>query len=251
MMAACSFVLTLVFIAVGFAVGLRLLALYRRTHGLAEFTLGLGLFLIVGLGYPVMLVALATAGAPLGAWTRVLLSLANTLMTVGWMAVWVFTWRVFRPDSRPARVGASGAILALGVVLALRIAATASARDLVQLGEARLANLGTPLLAIGSYVWTAVEAFRYAAMLRKRAALGIGDVVVANRFALWGCVGLFSMLSMVPSVIRQLEGASSLDALTQLLAAIAGLACSVVLYLAFLPPKAYVSWLRQGAFPQS
>jgi hypothetical protein len=109
-------------------------------------------------------------------------------------------------------------------------------------------TLGTPLLAMASYLWTSAEAFRYAALLRRRAAVGLGDPVVANRFLLWGCVGVFSSLSLLPSIVRQLQGSATIEPLTQLLAAVAGLACSISLYLAFLPPKAYVAWLRgEGA----
>lgn len=247
MIPALSFAFTVVFIAVGFTVGLRLLALSRRTGGFAEFTLGLGLFLIVGIGYPLVLVALAAAQSSLGATARVLMAVSSALMGIGWAGVWAFTWRVFRPDSMVAHVAASAAIAGLGVVAVLRISAIVRAPDLASLQVPDVTTLGTPLLALASYLWTAVEAFRYAVMLRKRAALGLGDPVVANRFLLWGCVGVFSMTSLAPSIVRQLQGSADLDALTQLLGALGGLACSVALYLAFLPPQAYVAWLRQGA----
>lgn len=244
MIDALSFAFTLVFIAVGFAVGVRLMALWRRTGGLAELTLGLGLFLIVGVGYPVILVGLAAAHSSLGTGARVLMTIASALMSVGWMGVWVFTWRVFRPDSGLARAAAWSAIAGLGAVFAVRAYDVATAPDLAALQQVGTGTLGTPLLAMGSYLWTAAEAFRYTALLRRRAAVGLGDPVVANRFLLWGLVGVFSTTSLLPSLIRQFQGYAGLEPTSQLISAIAGLACSVSLYLAFLPPKAYVTWLR-------
>jgi hypothetical protein len=241
---ALSFALTLVFIAVGFVVGVRLMALWRRTGGLAELTLGLGLFLIVGLGYPVILVGLTAAQSSLGTGARSLMILATALMNVGWMGVWIFTWRVFRPDSEVGRLAASAAIAGLAAACAVRAHDVATAPDLATLNQVGIGTLGTPLLAMASYLWTAGEAFRYTALLRRRAAIGLGDPVVANRFLLWGLVGVFSATSLLPSLVRQFQGHAGLEPTSQLIAALAGLACSVSLYLAFLPPKAYVTWLR-------
>jgi hypothetical protein len=245
MIPALSFAFTLVFIAVGFAVGVRLLALWRRTHGLAELTLGLGLFLIVGVGYPVILVGLTAAQSSLGTEARALMVVASALMNIGWMGVWIFTWRVFRPDSGVAKLAASAAMAGLAGACAVRAYDVANAPDLATLNQVGIGTLGTPLLAMASYLWTSTEAFRYTALLRRRAAIGLGDPVVANRFLLWGCVGVFSTLSLLPSLIRQLQGHAGLEPTSQLIAAIAGLACSVSLYLAFLPPKTYVAWLRR------
>jgi hypothetical protein len=240
---ALSFAFTLVFIAVGFAVGVRLMALWRRTRGVAELTLGLGLFLIVGLGYPAILVGLTLAQASLGAGARALMIVATTLMNVGWMGVWIFTWRVFRPDSGAARIAAFTAIAGLVAACAVRASDVASAPDLAELNQVGLGTLGTPLLATASYLWTSAEAFRYTALLRRRAAIGLGDPVVANRF-----LRLFSTLSLLPSIVRQAQGHAGLEPTSQLIAALAGLACSVSLYLAFLPPKTYVAWVRgEGA----
>jgi hypothetical protein len=244
---ALSFAFTLVFIAVGFAVGVRLMALWRRTGGLAELTLGLGLFLIVGVGYPLILVGLGLAQSSLGTGARVLMIVASAVMNAGWVGVWIFTWRVFRPDSGLARVAAWSAIAGLAAMCGIRTYDVLVAPDLAALQQVGAGTLGTPLLAMASYLWTATEAFRYTALLRRRAAIGLGDPVVANRAFLWGCVGVSSTLSLAPSLIRQLQGHAGLEPTAQLLAAIAGLGCTVALYLAFLPPKAYVAWLRAGA----
>jgi hypothetical protein len=245
---ALSFAFTLVFIAVGFAVGVRLMALARRTGGVAELTLGVGLFLIVGVGYPVILIGLTMAQSSLGTTARALMILASALMNVGWMGVWIFTWRVFRPDAGLARLAACAAIAGLAAAFAVRAHDVLGAPDLAAVNQVGAGTLGTPLLAMASYLWTAAEAFRYTLLLRRRAAIGLGDPVVANRFFLWGCVGVTSTLSLLPSLIRQLQGYAGLEPTSQLLSALAGLGCTVSLYLAFLPPKAYVAWLRgEGA----
>jgi hypothetical protein len=157
MIPALSFALTLVVIAVGFAVGVRLMALWRRTGGVAELTLGLGLFLIVGVGYPVVLVGLTAAQSSLGTSARALLILSSALMNAGWMGVWIFTWRVFRPDSRLAKLAALGAMAGLAAACAVRAHDVATAPDLAALQHVGIGTLGTPLLAMASYVWTSAK----------------------------------------------------------------------------------------------
>jgi hypothetical protein len=233
---------TLAFIAVGFTVGARLLWLSRQTHGVGEFTLGLGLLLIVGIGYPLLLTGTAlAAGTPTPA-ARSLLASGTTCMSIGWSCVWIFTWRVFRPSARAAALVVFAAIAALATVLWLRLARIFLSPDVAAILEPGVASLGTPLIAIASYFWTSTEAFHYWAMLRRRRVLGLSDAVVTNRFFLWGLVGVFSGLSLVPHIVQQLRGIGVVDETTQILGSISGLATSFTLLLAFLPPRAYLRW---------
>jgi hypothetical protein len=241
---------TLVFIAVASTVGVKLLLVARRTHGIGELTLGLGLFLIVGVGYPLLLAAYALGQGAMSGGVRLLLTAGTLTMSVGWCCVWIFTWRVFRPNVRLAAIAAFCGISALGVVLLLRLVGIWGiwqAPDFAEVVAPRIGTLGTPVIAMLSYVWTSSEAFRYWGMMRKRMALGLADAVVTNRFFLWGLVGVFSAVSLVPTVIAYVRGVSGLDSWTQLCGALSGLACSVTLFLAFLPPRAYLNWCRQAA----
>lgn len=243
---ALAGIATLAFIASGFAVGLRLLALARRTRGVPETTLGLGLFLIVGVGFPVALAGRAIV-EPAPEAARLLLSLAPLLLNAGWIGVWVFTWRVFRAGSRAARTATGLAIVAL-----IALAGASATRNFFvpadRIAGPSIPGTATQLLALGVYVWTTVEALRQHAMQRRRLVLGLGDPVVANRFLLWALVGIFSFASLVGTTVANILGvdANGVPALRLALSA-AGLACAATLYLAFRPPAAYVAWVRTSA----
>lgn len=99
------------FIVASLVTGARLLLVARRTRELPELTLGFGLFLMGGLGYPMTLFAEFGTFLPDGA--RIGLVCANTLSSiVGLTLVAFFTTRVFRPHSRPAGL----AVWAVGVL---------------------------------------------------------------------------------------------------------------------------------------
>jgi hypothetical protein len=248
-LATLALAATLLFIGVAFVVGLRLLAMAGRSRGLPELTLGLALFLIVGVGYPVTLAARVVLldDSP-GLAGRLLLPLGSTLMNVGWAAIWVFTWRVFRPEATWARVLASGAIAALLLLAGVSGSRAIAVEDASVLVRPHVSGTLTLLLALASYVWTAAESLRYWALLRRRLALGLADPVVTNRFLLWGLVAVFSFLSLVGPTLGAIAGIDTTEnPLMRLTTAVAGLVCSAALALAFLPPASYVRWVRDRA----
>jgi len=247
-LASLALVATLVFIAVSFFVGIRLLAIAARTRGLPELTLGLALFLIVGVGYPVSLAARALLlGESPGIAGRVLLPLASVLMNVGWAAVWVFTWRVFRPEATWARLLASAAIALLLLLAGASVSRAVAEPKAARLLAPTLTGNATLLLAQACYMWTAFESLRYWTLLRRRLALGLADPVVANRFLLWGVVAVLSALSLAGPTFASLVGAPPDTPFFRLTSAVAGLGCSTALALAFLPPRAYLRWVRGDA----
>lgn len=229
---------TLSFVGVGGAVGVKLLLLARRTRQLPELTVGLGLFLVALVGYPLSLASLAPDLSP---GVAKLLFGAGTLATaVGSASIYVFTWRVFRPDAAWARVlsvGAIGAIFAFAVVVLGRLA---DAETPAALFRDRLSASRSFVTGL-SYVWTAVESLRYYALLRRRMGLGLADPVVANRLLLWGISGIAATLGTGVSTAMVFAGSAQGGAhpVSLLAVGVAGLASSVALYLAFLPPTAW------------
>lgn len=231
---------TLSFVLVGGAVGVKLLLLAGRTRQLPELTVGLGLFLVALVGYPLSLVSLSPDLAPA---TAKLLFGAGTLATaVGSASIYVFTWKVFRPGATWARVVALAAILAIFGFAVLTLVRLGAASGPAEIFRDRLS--ATRSLVTGfSYLWTAVESLRWYVLLRRRQAVGLGDPVVANRFLLWGVSGVSATLGTGVSTALVFLGASHGGAhpVSLLAVGVAGLASSVSLYLAFLPPRA---WLR-------
>jgi hypothetical protein len=235
---------SLAFIVTGAVVGARLILLARRTRGTAEGCLGLALFAIAGLAYPVLIVS---AGLDTGT-KRAMAATGAGLLGFGWSCLWIFTWTTFRREAAWARAISILAIVATLVISAWRIVRIAG-DDPSALQLPSVHSLGPQMLAQAVYVWTSVEAFRYWTMLKKRVRLGLADPTVANRFLLWGLMGVFSFASLVVPIASTFHRSADMLTLSRLAVGITGTVCSTVLYLAFLPPKAYLRWVGRGGAP--
>lgn len=225
-------------------VGVRMLRLARRTGNFAERVLGLGLLLQAGIGYPLSAVAPYTGGgeAAVGA-------VASLFSNAGCGMLFVFTAHVFHPRSRWAWV-AVGAASALLTVHGL---GSGAARMAATTPEAIFAStyLWSPwILALSgaAWGWTGFESLRYYARLRKRAGLGLADPVVANRMLLWGLMGASAVSAVViDTLLLYLGDALAQRVLLPLVTSVAGLAVSLFLVLAFLPPRAYLDAVKRRA----
>jgi hypothetical protein len=232
------------FVGVGAGVGVRLLRLARRTCGFPERVVGFSLFVLSAVAWPLMLAASASLPEPAPRAARAGASLA---MAFGWSGVFLFTWRVFRPGPGWGRTLAGVGIsveLAAGLAGVIRALALDDASAL-----SRPAPSGLVLL-LGAevvYVWTALESFRYRALLRRRIPLGLADPLVADRFGLWGWTGVLGGGSIAPATWAMLSGGDPNTPWSHLVVGVCGLACSGVLYLAFLPPAGYARFVRENA----
>jgi hypothetical protein len=234
---ACA---TAVFILTGFAVGLRLLLLARRTREIPELALGGGLFLIVGIGYPIYLVAATAPGLSLEG-ARRLAILSTVCLNPGMLAVFVFTWRVFRPEARWAALLAACVGVALALLTVVRVQELASLQDRTTLLQPTDVLLTIYTLAGMSYLWSSVEAFLCHGRLRRQLALGLIEPVVANRVLLWATGSMFALLSDAPVLVAGLLRVPFEDLVTvRLMSSLAGLGCGAALYLAFFPPRFYL-----------
>jgi len=231
------------FFAVGAAVAVRLLLLYRRTRGRPELALG------CGLAATVLAIPASTAGVALGLGgplvERGLFVVGAMGSTATAVAFFAFTQLVFYPGSRWARV------------LLAAVAAVALAGG-VGLAHAKLADWGlTPnpatvpwlltllgLVALG-LGWTGLEALRYWWRLRRRLALGLADPVVVNRFLLWAVGTLVAVSSLGVIAACKLAGLVIVShPIPRLATGTAGMALALTWYLTFLPPERYLAWVR-------
>lgn len=236
---------TLAFVAVSALLGVRLLLLARRTRALPELALGIAFLLVGALGYPLGLLSAAQAAPePLA---RAGFALSNLAVAVGSAAVFVFTRVVFRPDARWARAlvslaaGLLAAQAAFGVARALR-------GDPASFGVPDLGFSLRQALTAFSYGWTAVEALRYHALLRRRLVLGLAEVALVNRFALWAIAGAGAFSgSAVMSGVSLTGAAPWEDPLALSAVGLGGVVAAVCAALAFMPPRAYLAWLRRRA----
>jgi hypothetical protein len=222
----------------------RLIILARRTRAVPELVLGMALLLQVALGYPLSVVAQLA-----GSYAIFVTLAAGVFTNAGMGLIFVFTAKVFHDASRWAwaLVGAAGALLAVqvsGHVLSQATAATQAEKleGLLLWGAGSLALCGF------AWGWTAFEALRFHAQLRKRAALGLADPVVANRMLLWGLMGVIAVFAVVVDTgLLYGGGTVGREVLLPLVTALCGLAVSVCMILAFWPPAAYLAFLRGGS----
>jgi hypothetical protein len=226
------------------AVGARLLLVSRRTRGFPELVLGLSLASITGIGFPIVLLTeLRQTIGPLLTFAADFVG--SFVVAMGFAGFYVFNWRVFRPDSRWAAVltvlGSGAALVATAATVWLAIGVESSVQKfhIVRGWEILLFSS-----AAAGFLWGAVEAFRYHAMLRRRLALGLADAIVTNRVLLWGFTGASAGAALVIFTLLRLADVNYMSAPVALFtAAVCGLLASVFLYLAFLPPAAYLRWL--------
>jgi len=235
---------SLTFIVVSGIVGMRLMLLARRTRQLPELAVGSGLFLVGAVSYPLGLVAqLGLTGD--SALANLAAGLACVSVSVGSIAIYAFNRTVFRPREAWARLLSFGASVLLVLYAGVGVfRAATQAPGWYGRPDGWFYALEVTLLL--SYAWTTVEALHWYTMLRRRLALGLADPVVVNRFLMWALSGVAAFGGVGGMLLVALGGAEPYhSASARLGVGIGGSLASVVLWLAFAPPAAYLRWLRR------
>jgi hypothetical protein len=97
-------------------------------------------------------------------------------------------------------------------------------------------------------LWAFVESVRYHGMMRRRLRLDLADPVVTDRFRLYAVATLSGVITNTIGWVFWWQG---LEMLTHPvgapLLAILGANSAVFMWLAFLPPRAYVARVRARA----
>jgi hypothetical protein len=224
------------FVLACLVLGARLLFLALRTRELPEFCIGAGLFLMGGVGYPLMM--LARFHTELDGDLRSVVAVTHLACSLtGNVAVCVFNWRVFRPDSAAAKgltVAVSGTLIGLFIAQGLSPGFLAFA----QAGEGPWA-FATYFTSF-AYAWAGTESTRYFLMMSKRGRLGLADPVVTDRFRLWA-IGTLSavVISAVGIIYRALGLDFQGSAVGGITIGSLGLVTAICFWLAFLPPAFY------------
>lgn len=218
------------------AVGLRLLALARRTRRLPETAFGLALVLLGGIGYPLSIAARAgLASSPEAAGQ--MLAVGLLIQNVGCGALYVFLWRVFRPHD----VWALALVALAGGVLAWSVPAeflTDRFWGAIDGGPFYWSGLAA---RAGTFAWATVEAGLYYTRMRRRLRLGLADPVVTDRFRLWTLTSASALLAFGVFATARLLGIDPPSSpLVMATTSAAGLLAGILLWLAFLPPRAYL-----------
>jgi hypothetical protein len=230
----------------GVVVGVRLLLLARRSRQLPEIVLGSGLLIVAFAGLPLAAMGRipATVGTPLG---HTVFAVGIGFVMLGLALLYVFTWRVFRPDSRWALsfvVVAACVLAVVGFGIAYRGSQGSSLAEI--LPRTRGWALAIMAMVGLQFAWSAGESFLYFRSLRRRLALGLADPVVVNRFLLWGLSAAASALLCGGLALCVRVGMTILTDATPLnLIALTGSVASVSSFLTFFPPETYQRYLRR------
>jgi len=225
------------FVLVSLVLGIRLLALARRTRELPELACGLALLLMGAIGYPLLAIVQQGTGVPVG--VRVGLLVAQMLChVVANTAFCIFTLRVFRPRARWARLltaAVSGAVVASIAIQAVAPGLAAFVETGRGIWRFHAVIATVPLL------WAAFESYRYHGRLQRRLQLGLADPVVADRFRLWAISTLLAAAVTAVSIALEIRGSALVNAPVGGLAIGAfGSTSAGAMWLAFMPPAAYV-----------
>ena len=227
------------FVGVSLWVGSRLLLLARRTRQIPELAIGTAL-LLGGAGYCGITAAFRLHLVP-DALLAPAFACSMALLEVGVIALVFGVWKVFRPGARwaAALLGAGVVVLAVSYVAALLGFRPDGARS-------PFVFWSFNVIGASAYAWSAFECFRYTAVLRRRARIGLVDPELAHRFLLWALAGSAGASVFAAGMVGRLllEGPHPGVQLAQ---SLSGLAAGVSLWLAFFPPEAYVRFVAGEA----
>lgn len=207
--------------------GVRLLLLARRTGQGTEAVLGAALLLGGGIGYLLMVLALDVLPRPLA--PPVLLG-ANVSLHAGALLLALGTARIFRPEARWAR----GLVAAIGVVLAG--SDTLRFLDPETIPPSSLVFWTSTLGSAAAYAWSAAEAGRYQARLRRRLALGLAEPAIVRRVTAWAGACAAALAMHVASAANRFLVSEGMHPALLASSSLLGLGAAAGIWLAFFPP---------------
>ena len=225
------------------ALGVRLLFLSRRNQTKPELWLAVA-FLAggsFGASSEVVGARFLAESHPVAAFWVV--GLGKLASAIGLRSYDWFVWRVFRPGARWA--GALFVVLAAGASLAL---AGFLASGTLERGPGHAWFWLELAVRVASPIWLACESLRYWSQMRRRAAIGLADPVLTDRFRLWASGALTGLAMLLCSVPPQvLARDHPLQGVSLLVLALMGLAATASYWFAFFPPAWYRSRVAAGS----
>jgi len=232
------------------ALGARLLALARRTRRLPEALLGAHFVLCCALGYSLLGAGLV-AGLQPGLLPRaamvILIGVGQAATASGVFAGVLFNYWVFR----------RGELWAAALVALAAAALGASYLGYGLSGGFAHGRVGGFWfwLGYGSYaaagIWVLLEPLRFRVALRRRAALGLVEPLVADRFLLYGVGSAFRLAMLAVGAVAMCLAEEASQQIVPyvapifLVVAMAGLGVAASYGLAFFPPRRYARFVER------
>ncbi len=224
---------------IAICVGARTLWIWRRTRMIQELCIGANVLAIATGG--LILTVLGVVGSKTGQTPPVFwYALGLFALVIHVAALFGGTWKIFRPQERwPLFFVSAGTGLAVVWMV--------SALLFIGTGEWLAARSMLLLTVRGvGMTWAAYECLRYSTMLRKRAAIGLGDPLIAHRIWLWGAAALAALFPIVLDLASWALSGQPLAATPMGLhtMSIFGLISICGIGLAFFPPAVYVRMIE-------
>jgi hypothetical protein len=217
-------------------VGGRLLRLALRTRQAPEAAVGTALVCGGGLGY---LFAIGSRMQLLPAdWAGDVRLAGAAFIHLGSAALAVGCWRIFRPGEGWARALCGAIVAALAASFALRLSDPPGAGVSSPLHFWPMQGLGA-----ATFGWCALESARYAALLRRRARLGLADPAMVERFALWATSASCAVGVHVCIMANRFTDPTVVQPALVIGTSALGFVTAATVWLAFFPP----AWWRSRA----
>lgn len=227
------------------AVGARLLLLWRRTRELPELLLTVALWCTGVLGFALGMIARLSAAAGGSATPIAVAALCSEYVGCGALAA--FAWRVFHPRDAWAKA-LCGVLVVL--LLGALVAEIASGQYVHYTDGSRISGPIVPLAIAARGLgpaWVSLECFRYHALLRRRLKLGLAEIAVVHRIALWGAAAAATAAGYAIAVVHRTVFGTGLQAHVWALDSVSLLAfvSAIGVGLAFFPPRFYRRWVGE------
>ncbi len=216
-------------------VGIRLLALARRTRQAPELAMGLAFVLSGAIAFPLLTAAGFLFAMESPTLARLSASVGTTTLFAGYVALALGAWRIYRPATRwPLVPIAAGTAVLVAASLVSFLSTDSGPGGLRDVSFWTGASLGS--LTFG---WNAFESFSLHRQLRKRLALGLAEPEVTNRVLMWGVGSCAACLMTLHGLAARLLVGQVLDDGYRLVSSGLGLIAAIAIALAFFPPAAY------------
>jgi hypothetical protein len=226
------------FLVAALGVGVRLLALALRTRQAPELLIGVAVLGIGPVGFGLQAVASQARGLGLDG---VLATAGAVAVALGLWAKLLFNWLVYRRASRIAL----GALVALAVGVAAHLLAQPLNGSFLEANENILLGAVRGALQVAALGWGSGEAFLHWSRLRKRARLGLAEATLVNRFLMWATSAAAAGLGTAIGVTASLSSGKPSIEIPWVVASssLHGLVAAIGMWLAFAPPRSYVTWI--------
>jgi len=216
-------------------VGLRTLWIFTRTRQPQELAIGINV-LGVAVGATILTI-LGVMGKTNADVDQPGLYLAGLLfLALHIVAIYVGTWKIFRPGSTWLVVPCTVLLAVVGYWVYV---------SYYQLGTVWQRPILFQALRGGGMAWSAFECFSYSDRLRRQAALGLVDPMLAHRIWLWAVGATSALIVCTLELMGWGLGEQGIagPAIGLMVTAGLGFIGAMSVALAFFPPSFYVHWL--------